>query len=76
MSRSERNVPRPLLRVDDVAVLLGYHPQTVYKKARSGDIPSVKIGGHLRFRPEAIEALIEAGTQERPSEDAEELAGD
>ena len=53
-----------LLKVDDVAEILGMHPQTVYRMARQGKIPSVKIGRSLRFDSEEIEEWIK-GRKER-----------
>ncbi len=63
MANPKGNEIRPLWTADDVAAYLGWHPQTVYRKARAGEIPSVKVGRALRFRPEEIEALP---TESRP----------
>lgn len=67
---AERNEPEPLWTVEEVAVFLGVHVQTVYEKSRLGEIPSIKIGSRLRFRPAEIQAWVDA--QKRPA--AEEPA--
>lgn len=44
-----------LMTIDEVAELLHYSPKTVYKKAASGEIPSVPISRRKRlFSREAI----------------------
>ena len=56
----DQDKPEPLWTADQVALYLGVHVQTVYSKASSGDIPSLKIGRALRFRPSAVEEWLEA----------------
>ena len=51
---------RPLLRQRDVARIFGVHRVTVARWTRLGIIPAVKVGGARRYRPEDVEALIEA----------------
>lgn len=58
MGDAERNAMEPLLTADEVAPLLGLHVQTVYAKAKAGEIPSVKVGSRRRFRPADIRALM------------------
>lgn len=43
-----------LLTATEVAVMLGWHPITVYRWARQLSLPSVKIGYALRFQQEHI----------------------
>ncbi len=50
-----------LLTVSEVADMLSIKPWTLYRWARTGCIPSVKIRGLLRFREEDIEEIVEAG---------------
>ena len=49
--RGEQLDSVPLLKADDVAVLLGVPRSSVYEYARrTGDpLPAVRIGRHLRF---------------------------
>jgi excisionase family DNA binding protein len=43
-----------LWRVQDVARSLNASRSWVYKQAQEGDLPSLRIGGLLRFDPEAV----------------------
>jgi excisionase family DNA binding protein len=43
-----------LWKVQDVAKALGMSRTWVYEKAESGELPSLHLGGALRFDPEAI----------------------
>jgi excisionase family DNA binding protein len=56
---------RLLLRIDEVAALIGVSRTTAYALVNKGEIPSVRIGGLLRIPNEALRKLIEerAGTE-------------
>jgi excisionase family DNA binding protein len=45
-----------LLTVDEASALLGEKPAWVYGRVRSGELPAVKVGKYVRFRPDVIEA--------------------
>jgi excisionase family DNA binding protein len=47
-----------LLNVEEAAQYLGLQADTVYKKARLRELPSVKVGRALRFDVEALERFI------------------
>jgi excisionase family DNA binding protein len=49
-----------LWTVADVAGHLGVCRRTVYRLAREGKLPVVRLCGKLRFRPEAVERAIRA----------------
>ncbi len=49
------SVGKRLLDVRDTAVYLGLEVDTVYKKARLRELPSVKVGRALRFDIVALE---------------------
>ena len=49
-----------LINRHDVAALLNVSIRTVDEKIASGDIPVVRIGRSVRFRPEALELYVEA----------------
>lgn len=51
--------PTRLLTAGEVAALLGVRTSWVYDRARRGGIPHLRLGRHVRFRLEAIEAWIE-----------------
>lgn len=59
---------RPLLKVPQIADLLGVRPRTVYDLVQRNSLPFVfKIGGSIRARPEDLEAWI-AEQAQRASE--------
>lgn len=62
MNEPIRNEDEGLWTAEKVAAYLDLHAQTVYRKARTGEIPSLKVGNLLRFRPEEIRAWVEENT--------------
>ena len=52
--------PEVLLDVDGVAAVLGLHQQTIYGMARSGELPSIRVGRTWRFRPSDLKAWQDA----------------
>jgi excisionase family DNA binding protein len=58
-----------LLTAEQVAQRLGVHPKTIYLKARTGDIPSRRIGDAVRFVwsevDEALRAQAERNVERR-----------
>lgn len=63
---------KSLLTVKEVASILNCSPSTVYAKAGRGEIPSLKLGGMLRFDPAEIEEWIKKGR--RKPADIDKLA--
>jgi excisionase family DNA binding protein len=57
--RSNVEVGKRLLTVKEAAALLGLAQDTVYRKARLRELPSVKVGRSLRFDLEALDRYIE-----------------
>jgi excisionase family DNA binding protein len=57
-------VNKRLLNVREAARYLGLQADTVYKKARLRELPSVKVGRALRFDVEALQRFIEEHTIE------------
>jgi excisionase family DNA binding protein len=47
-----------LMNAKDVAAVLKLSRSTVYRLVNSGKLPTIRIGGALRFSPSAIEAWI------------------
>lgn len=47
------------LTVKDVADLLSVNERTVYRMAKSGDLPAFKVSGSWRFMEDDIRAWIE-----------------
>ena len=52
-----RTVTR-VMNVDEVARYLGVVPDTIYRKARRGEIPAVKMGKMWRFPKEALDKWL------------------
>lgn len=48
----------PLIDSEKAAAIIGIHPKTLQRMARSGEIKAVHVGKLWRFRASAIEAWI------------------
>jgi predicted DNA-binding transcriptional regulator AlpA len=60
-SRSEVDLPPPLLTVQDLAVLLTTSSSGVYSRVARGQIPgTIRIGRSLRFDPRVIAQWLSA----------------
>ena len=59
---SNGGVGKRLLNVTEAARYLGLEVDTVYKKARLRELPSVKVGRALRFDLNALERYVEEHT--------------
>ena len=76
MGRRHRRAAKPqekldpslnLYSVGQVAALLGYHVQHVYKLIREGKMAAVRIGGRtVRVRHETIKSLMVATEEASP----------
>ena len=60
--RLNETVGKRLLNVAEAARFLGLEVDTIYKKARLRELPSVKVGRALRFDVKALERYIERHT--------------
>jgi excisionase family DNA binding protein len=60
--RSNSGVGKRLLNVREAALYMGLDVDTVYRKARLRELPSVKVGRALRFDLKALEAYVEQHT--------------
>ena len=60
--RSNEIVGKRLLNVEEAAEYLGLQIDTVYKKSRLRELPSVKVGRALRFDVVALRRFIEEHT--------------
>ena len=49
----------PLMTIDEVAAYLQFHPLTVRRLARDGEIPAFKIGRQWRVKRELLDRWIE-----------------
>jgi excisionase family DNA binding protein len=50
--------PEPLIDSEKAAAIIGIHPKTLQKMARSGEIRGVHVGKLWRFRASSIEDWI------------------
>jgi excisionase family DNA binding protein len=55
------DVEEALWKAEDVASYLKVSRSWVYHRAEEGVLPSLKVGGLLRFCPEAIRAFAKGG---------------
>ena len=53
------NEPSEVMTVDELAAYLKIPKSTLYKLVREGQIPSQKVGRHLRFRKETIDRWLD-----------------
>ena len=58
----------PVMTVDEVAEYLRIPRASVYKLAQRGKIPCQKVGRHWRFRREAVDQWLEAGSENSRTE--------
>ena len=47
-----------VMTVSEVARYLRVNPQTVYRKAKAGELPALRIGRAIRFRKEELDASL------------------
>ncbi len=62
----------PMLDSQQAAELLRVHPESLKRRARSGEIPGLKFGKLWRFRASVLESYVQKKMQEQgdiPSED-------
>ncbi len=52
-----------VMTAQEVAEYLGLAVETIYRKARAGEIPAMRIGRRWRFVREALEAWVRGETQ-------------
>ena len=50
-----------VMTVSEVAEYLRVNPQTVYRKAKAGELPAVRIGRAIRFRRLELESWLKQG---------------
>lgn len=56
--RDQSVLAEPLLDAQDAATLLTVRPSWIYDAARSGALPHIKIGRHLRFLRSDLEQWV------------------
>jgi excisionase family DNA binding protein len=61
LSSASRRLDGPLLRPDQAAVLLAVKTSWVYDAVRTGNLPCIRVGRHIRF----THAMLEEWLQDR-----------
>ena len=61
--RSNEIVGKRLLNVKEAAQYLGLEVDTIYKKSRLRELPSVKVGRALRFDVVALDRYVEQNSR-------------
>ena len=51
-----------VMTVSEVAQYLRVNPQTVYRKAKAGELPALRIGRAIRFRKSELDAWLDGLT--------------
>jgi excisionase family DNA binding protein len=62
MTDASSSSPEPLWTVEVVARYLRVSRSWVYHRAEAGELPCLRIGGLLRFDPEAVRTFTREGT--------------
>ena len=55
-----------VMTVSEVAQYLRVNPQTVYRKAKAGELPVVRIGRVIRFRKSELDAWLNGLNRTNP----------
>ena len=55
-----RRLDGPLLRPDQAAVLLAVKTSWVYDAVRTGSLPCIRVGRHIRFTRAMLEEWLES----------------
>ena len=63
--RSNEIVGKRLLNVEEAAQYLGLEVDTIYKKSRLRELPSVKVGRALRFDVVALDRYVEQNSRKQ-----------
>jgi len=63
-SKNVTNMNDEIMTIKDLSLYLKINEKTIYKLAKQGKLPGVKIGGMWRFKKEAIDNwIMNAGKQ-------------
>lgn len=67
MAAITQSEPRLLLTADELAQLCGWSKQSVYRRARRGEIPCVRTGARqVMFDPAAVKRWVVANSSIEP----------
>jgi excisionase family DNA binding protein len=57
---SPRRLDGPLLRPDQVAALLAVKTSWIYDAVRTGSLPCIRVGRHIRFTQAMLEEWLQS----------------
>jgi excisionase family DNA binding protein len=57
---SSRRLDGPLLRPDQAAALLAVKTNWIYEAVRTGNLPCIRVGRHIRFTRAMLEEWLQA----------------
>ena len=60
-------VPHDLLTPREVAEVMRVSTMTVYRLIKSGELPAIRVGKHLRIRGQDVAAFLDARVVRTPS---------
>ena len=63
-----------VMTVSEVAEYLRVNPQTVYRKAKAGELPAVRIGRAIRFRRTELEGWMRTGAKQEATKDLQAVS--
>ena len=59
-AKTENSTDERLLRVREIAELLGVHPQSVRRLVWNGTLPSVRVGQSIRVRAGEVQRFLDS----------------
>ena len=59
-AKTENSTDERLLRVREIAELLGVHPQSVRRLVWNGTLPSVRVGQSVRVRAGEVQRFLDS----------------
>lgn len=57
-------MPKKVMTAEELAAYLGFNRSTIYRKARDGQVPAVRLQGVWRFYKDAIDQWLQAKSTE------------
>ena len=68
-ARPENDKKSTLMTIEEAAQYLRFHPSTVYRLARLGKLPAVKVGKQWRLDRETLERWLRSNTTDGRNND-------
>ncbi len=68
-ARPENDKKSTLMTIEEAAQYLRFHPSTVYRLARLGKLPAVKVGKQWRLDRETLQRWLQANASDGRNND-------